>query len=141
MSLFVLDTDIFTHYRYGHPVVVRRIVQHAVGHRLSLPVPAVDELISGWQASFRRARVTPGQLAYFQLQFAEVIELMAGFEILPMTTASIAQHAALMAAKLHVKSPDLRIAAVALESGGIVVTRNLRDFRRVPGLISEDWSV
>jgi tRNA(fMet)-specific endonuclease VapC len=141
MSLFVIDTDIFTHYRQGHSVVVRRIVQHAVGHRLALAVPAVDELISGWQAAFRRARVTPAQLAYFQAHFAEVIELMSGFEILPMTTASFARHAGLMAAKLQVKSPDLRIAAVALEAGGIVVTRNLRDFRRVPGLVCEDWSV
>jgi tRNA(fMet)-specific endonuclease VapC len=66
---------------------------------------------------------------------------MAGFEILPMTATSLAQHATLMGAKLNVKSPDLRIAAVALEQGGIVVTRNLRDFRRVPGLVSEDWSV
>jgi len=27
------------------------------------------------------------------------------------------------------------------EAGGIVVTRNLRDFRRVPNLVCEDWSV
>jgi tRNA(fMet)-specific endonuclease VapC len=141
MSLFVIDTDIFTHYRHGHPVVVRRIVQHAVGHRLALAVPAVDELVSGWQAAVRRARATPAQLAYFQAQFAEVVELMAGYEFLPMTPASLARHAALMGAKLQVKSPDLRIAAVALEAGGIVVTRNLRDFRRVPGLTSVDWSV
>jgi hypothetical protein len=77
MSLYVVDTDIFTHYRTGHPVVVRRIAQHS-GHRLALAVPAVDELVAGWQSSFRRARVPDAQLAYFHSQFAEVIQLMAG---------------------------------------------------------------
>ncbi len=41
---------------------------------------------------------------------------------------------------LNVRKMDLRIAAVVLEYGGVLVTRNVRDFQRVPGLPIEDWS-
>jgi tRNA(fMet)-specific endonuclease VapC len=47
----------------------------------------------------------------------------------------------LVEAKLNVKRNDLRIAAVALELGAAVVTRNRHDFDRVQGPKIEDWSV
>ncbi len=42
--------------------------------------------------------------------------------------------------RLNVGKMDLKIAAIALEHGCIVVTRNERDFRRVPGLVVENWA-
>jgi len=63
------------------------------------------------------------------------------WRILPCTESAIARVAQLKALRLNVRLMDLRIAAVALEHQALVVTRNRRDFGRVPGLSVEDWSV
>jgi tRNA(fMet)-specific endonuclease VapC len=60
--------------------------------------------------------------------------------IVSFTDPAINRRAELRALKLNVRKMDLAIAAIALEQGAILVTRNTRDFRRVPGLAVEDWS-
>jgi tRNA(fMet)-specific endonuclease VapC len=36
---------------------------------------------------------------------------------------------------------DLKIAAIALANDATLLTRNLSDFRKIPGLRIEDWTV
>jgi tRNA(fMet)-specific endonuclease VapC len=43
-------------------------------------------------------------------------------------------------ARLRIGPMDLKIAAITLEHRAVLVSRNLRDFRRVPGLRVEDWT-
>jgi tRNA(fMet)-specific endonuclease VapC len=42
--------------------------------------------------------------------------------------------------KLNVRKMNLRIAAIVLEMEAVIVTRNFRDFRRVPNLKIENWA-
>jgi hypothetical protein len=62
------------------------------------------------------------------------------FAITPMTVSAWTRFESPVRAKLNVKRNDLRIAAIAKEIGATVVTRNRRDFGRVPGLLIEDWA-
>jgi tRNA(fMet)-specific endonuclease VapC len=61
--------------------------------------------------------------------------------ILPFPPPAIARFQRLAAMRLNVGRMDLRIAATDLEVGATLVTRNRRDFGRIPGLQIEDWSV
>ena len=74
-------------------------------------------------------------------QLAEQVVFLARWRKLSFTLNAIARHEHLLMLRLNVGRNDLRIAAITLEHGGIVVTRNLRDFQRVPNLVVEDWSV
>jgi len=71
---------------------------------------------------------------------ASIVSDLSGIRILRYTEAAIARFQGLLKAKLQVRANDLRIAAIALEHSATVVTRNVRDFVVVPGLIAEDWS-
>ncbi len=83
----------------------------------------------------------PDGLAFVYQQLTDNVKHLAQFPLLTFTKPAILRTHQLLAMKLGVRKMDLRIAAIALEHNAIVVTRNLRDFQRVPNLLVEDWSV
>jgi tRNA(fMet)-specific endonuclease VapC len=139
MSLYVLDTDILTLYRNGHALITQRI-EADPSPDLAITVMSVEEQLSGWYTMLRQV-TQPPDLARAYHELAESTQFLGGWDILSFTEPAIARYDRLAAMKLNVRKMDLRIAAITLEHGGILVTRNLRDFRRVPNLIVEDWSV
>jgi tRNA(fMet)-specific endonuclease VapC len=52
-----------------------------------------------------------------------------------------AQFERLRKMRIHIGTMDLKIAAIALASDATVLTRNISDFGRVPGLRAEDWTI
>jgi tRNA(fMet)-specific endonuclease VapC len=42
---------------------------------------------------------------------------------------------------IRIGTMDLRIAAIALAHDALLISRNLVDFQKVPGLRVEDWTV
>jgi tRNA(fMet)-specific endonuclease VapC len=70
----------------------------------------------------------------------QAVEFLARIRILPMDDDGLQRFHALRKSKYRVGTNDLKIAAIAQRFGATLVTRNLRDFKRIPGLRLKDWS-
>lgn len=73
-------------------------------------------------------------------QLADTVEFYGQVKVLRFTPGAGSHFDRLGEMRLHIGTMDLRIASIALAYGGVVVTRNIRDFQRVPELALEDWA-
>jgi tRNA(fMet)-specific endonuclease VapC len=60
--------------------------------------------------------------------------------VLPFDEAAARMFHELTAMKLRMGTQDMLIASIVLANEMTLLTRNLRDFEKVPGLALEDWS-
>ena len=66
-------------------------------------------------------------------------ERLASWRVVPWTEPCETPLASLTSLKLGIGTMDLRIASIALTSNATLLSRNLRDFQKVPNLCVEDW--
>jgi tRNA(fMet)-specific endonuclease VapC len=68
------------------------------------------------------------------------VRFLARIQIVDFDESGIQQFEEIKRLRLKVRKMDLQIAAAAMVYGATVVTRNVRDFKSIPGLTVEDWS-
>jgi tRNA(fMet)-specific endonuclease VapC len=127
----MLDTDICIRVLRDRPLVARTRFNAEAGG-LCISVVTLGELLHGAARSARPAELR-----------LEVERFAARLETLPFD-ANAAAHFADIRADLqkrgNVIGPyDLMIAGHARSRGLVLITGNLREFRRVEGLRAEDW--
>lgn len=139
MLRFLFDTDHLTLFFYGHPAVGTRLFGQPP-NVVGLSVVTVEEILRGRLAPLARARTGPQRIVAYK-HLAETVQLVKDFPIVPFDLTAEAEFQQLLALRLRVGTPDLKIAATALAQGLPLLTRNRRDFARIPGLLIDDWSV
>lgn len=139
MIRYLLDTDTFSLWRRGDDALTTRLRLPLLEGSVGVSVITVEEQLAGWFALLRRAN-TPEKEARLYAEIARSMSLFALVPIVPLSEAALQRFLVLKAQKLNVGSMDLKIAALALELGVPVVTRNRRDYERVPELNLEDWT-
>lgn len=138
MTLWILDTDTLSLFLHGESKVCQRVGRVAPDE-LAVTIITVEEVLTGWYAEIRRAR-RDDQLVRAYAALQEAVEFFCCVRILPFNQDAILRYHELRQQYRRLGTNDLRIASVAMNHLGVVVTRNQGDFGLVDGLITEDWS-
>jgi tRNA(fMet)-specific endonuclease VapC len=139
---YLLDTDHLsiiqqrTSPEYG--AIMARFALHPRSD-IVLSVISFHEQVLGCHTFLTRARASADLVRGYGM-LGRVITDFGGATVLPFDAAAGAALDGLVAARIRIGSMDLRIAAIALANGLTVVTRNVRHFGLVPGLVTEDWT-
>jgi tRNA(fMet)-specific endonuclease VapC len=140
---YILDTDHLSLYERSDPQVCAKILQvrqQLLTVTLTTTVVSVEEQYAGRLAQIRKAS-TPEALVFAYGKLKATIGLFSVLEILEYDLQADAFFRSFRQAGIRIGSQDLRIASIALAQQGILITRNLQDFEKVPGLQIQDWSV
>jgi tRNA(fMet)-specific endonuclease VapC len=137
MLRYLLDTDHLTLFQLGNVVVRRHLAKHAAG-AVAISVVTAEESLRGRLAQLARAGDGPTRIHCYN-QFASTLQSFTQFPLVPYDQPVEAWFQQLRS--IRIGTQDLKIASIALANQLTLITRNRRDFTRVPGLLLEDWSV
>jgi tRNA(fMet)-specific endonuclease VapC len=103
-------------------------------------VISLHEQLMGAHNFLSQAKNSVGLVRGYQLMERLPRDCLA-FALLPFDTASAVIYDQLRGQNLRGAAMDLRLASIGVSRNLTVLTRNLRDFSRVPGLLVEDRTV
>jgi tRNA(fMet)-specific endonuclease VapC len=108
----------------GNTVIIVSFHEQTIGaHGYINGVRKPDEVIKGYD------------------RFEMVLAHFKVLSVLPFDHSAAVAFARMMAQPVRGSTMDLRIASIALSQNLILLTRNTRDFAKVPELKFEDWTM
>jgi tRNA(fMet)-specific endonuclease VapC len=138
MTIWILDTDHITLFQNNHPLVTQKVNQVSPEY-LSVTIISVEEQMRGWLNMINQFSDERVRIPYQRLKSA--VSFFCSINICEFDQNAYNCYTDLVQQRVRIGTKDLSIASIALCQNAILVTRNRRDFERVPGLILADWSV
>jgi len=140
--MLVLDTDHLSILDRDSGVAARKLAARLSGATsigVGTTIVNFEEQMRGWLAYLARARSVREQIDAYRLLS---VHLNRYRSILVVEFDERAAVEFQRLRKLHprIGSMDLKIAAIVLVRGDVLLSRNMSDFGRIAGLKVEDWS-
>lgn len=135
----VLDTNHFREYVLGTASGAK------LKSRIEIEKPeiftcivAAEESLSGWIAFIRRERAGAEQLTGYEM-LHRCLDTLVRMSVLPFDRDAALLFHSLQKSLPRIGTMDLKIAAICLAHDATLLSRNLVDFEKVPGLKIENW--
>jgi tRNA(fMet)-specific endonuclease VapC len=138
MTLYVLDTDHLSLYGRNHPALIERLQVDSVD--LKTTAINVEEQLRGRLAQVAEAK-SGISLTNAYRWLSETVKLLADFEVLQFTEEAQLIYQDFKSRRIRVGTQDLRIASIVIAHNGVLLSRNLRDFEKIPNLMVRDWTI
>ncbi len=133
---FLLDTDhISILQKQSGPeydAIIRRIEQTSSAD-LTFCIVSFHEQVLGCNSYIGQAKTSADIVRGYSI-FHRVLSAFAAALVLPFDSQASLLFDGLVGKRVRIATMDLRIASIALSRGLTLLTRNIRDFSKVPGL-------
>jgi tRNA(fMet)-specific endonuclease VapC len=139
--MYLLDTDCQSLLDRDNPEA-RRLTERLLfvrSEEVAVTIVTYEEQMRGWLAWIAQAKTMEMQVE----GYARLRRHVDRFRIIPVVdfnAAAASEFERLRKEGIRVGTMDLKIASIALVHGATVLTRNLRDYNKIPGLSCADWT-
>src|SRR5438067_6836469 len=131
----VLDTDHLSVLQWQEQPACDRLLarlDQLPADDIATTIISFQEQVEGWLAYLKRAR-KPEEVVRAYSQLEALWRSFLKMNVLSFSAEAQERYVELRRQCPRLQTMDLRVAAVALTTGATLLSRNLRDFRRVPG--------
>ena len=140
--MFVLDTDHVSLLERAGSFQANRLrarLEQVPAEERATTIISFEEQTRGWLSYLAKSRSLVQQIdAYRRLK--RQLDNYCAMMVLDFDERAASKFQRLCNLRLRVGTMDMKIAAITLAFDATLLTRNLRDFKKVPGLESEDWA-
>ena len=139
--MILLDTDhisILQHAESNAARALQRRLDESPDTDIATTAITLEEQSRSWLAIINRYIDARRQVTYYD-RFVDTFRFFATWRIVRFDDAAALRYQELRSQRIRIGSPDLKIAAVCLVNRATLLSRNLADFRQVPGLHVENW--
>jgi tRNA(fMet)-specific endonuclease VapC len=130
--------SILQHAESPQAIALTKRLETLPKHEVATTVVTLEEQTRSWLALIGRYSNVRQQVAYYD-RLAEMVNFFAGWQFLPFDDHAAIEFEQKRRQRVRIATTDLKIASIVLVRDATLLSRNLRDFEKVPGLRVECW--